>query len=172
MRNNSNNGELGKHSFAQQSLPSPKSSKTISKNISHNINHALVQYQSNPSTIFSFFSFVSLAIYKPTIKSKNKSLSKNNMNINIVQHLSPGWVWPLPIATTTFNNRNFNIRVIWVWVRRLNDFVRLFRWCSNIRLIWFYLDVYSSRGSLQLVASDPLRVVTDQYLGKFVIKLL
>ena len=85
------------------------------------------------------------------------------MNINIIQHLSPGWVWPQPIATTTSNNRNLNVRAIWVWVCRLNDFVRLFRWRNNIRLTWLYLDVYTSRGSLQLVVSNPFFVATDWY---------
>ena len=48
-------------------LPTPitKKLKSYPKRISHNINHALVQYQSNPSTIYY--------IYKPTIKTKNKS---------------------------------------------------------------------------------------------------
>ena len=34
------------------------------------------------------------------------------MNINIVQHLGPGWVWPQPIVNTTSNNRSFNVRVM------------------------------------------------------------
>ena len=57
--------------------PPKKLENYIQKNVSHNINHTLIQYQSNPSTMyflsFFFFFFSSLAIYKPTIKSKNRS---------------------------------------------------------------------------------------------------
>ena len=61
--NNNNNKELRKHSVAQQSPHHQKDPKiTISKNKYHNI----------IISIKKFF-FVSLAVYKPVIKCKNKS---------------------------------------------------------------------------------------------------